>query len=168
RDHDWRLIGPATSGRTGYRSYRHSCGHLQDVSNGNMRWGDVDCAGCGETWTAKPSQLYLFQINLDPEPVLKLGYSSNPRRRLRQQLGIARETPCRILRTVPVPTGHDAVRQEKAAHAYMRRHHPELIVAKSAYGDAINTRTEIYRLAAEPILRHLLNRIEAGLPLSSP
>ncbi|QFT61951.1 hypothetical protein FIU91_03335 [Roseivivax sp. THAF30] len=168
RDHDWRLVGPAASGRTGYRSYRHSCGHLQDVSNGNMRWGDVDCAACGESWTSKPSQLYLFRVDLDPEQVLKLGYSSNPARRLRQQLGITRDTPSRILRTVPVPTGHDAVCQEKKAHTYMRRYNPELIVPKSVYGDAINTRSEIYHISAEPILRHLLDRIEAGLPISSP
>ncbi|ETX11965.1 hypothetical protein OCH239_18865 [Roseivivax halodurans JCM 10272] len=135
---------------------------------GNMRWGDVDCAACGESWTSKPSQLYLFRVDLDPSAVLKLGYSSDPARRLRQQLGIARDTPSRILRTVSVPTGHEAVIREKAAHAYMRRHHPEMILPKSVYGDAINTRTEIYRLAAEPILRRLLDCIAADLPLSSP
>ncbi|WP_156943848.1 GIY-YIG nuclease family protein [Roseivivax isoporae] len=128
-----------------------------------MSNGDVDCARCGETWTSKPSQIYLFRIDLACGRILKLGYSSNPRRRLRQQLGIARDVPTRILRTVQVSTGHQAVCVEKSAHAEMRRHHPDLIVPKSAYGNAINTRTEIYRADAEAVLCAILDRIERDL-----
>lgn len=160
REFGWALVGPAVGGRVGYRSYQHECGHLQDVITGNMRWGDVDCANCGESWTSKPSQIYLFRIDLFGNPLLKLGYSSNPTRRLRQQLGIAAEVKTSILRTVAIPTGHEAVVREKAAHAYMRHHHPHLIVPKAEYGDAINTRTEIYRLSASPILHRLISGIK--------
>ncbi|WP_141135120.1 hypothetical protein [Puniceibacterium sediminis] len=162
--HGWSLNGPAASGRTGYRSYRHHCGHKQNVSVGNMTSGDVDCARCGESWTSKPSSIYLFRIDLPSGSVLKLGYSSNPRKRLRHQLGIAHGTPTRILRTIPILTGHQAVCAEKSTHAWMRRYHPDLIVPKSDYGAAINTRTEIYRLLSAPILHGLLDRIERGLP----
>ena len=159
----WTLTGPAITGRVGYRSYRHECGQAQDISVGNMSNGDVDCARCGQSWASKPSQIYLFRIDLPCARVLKLGYSSNPRRRLRQQLGIARDVPTRILRTLNVPTGHQAVSLEKAAHAAMRRLCPDWIVPKSAYGDAINTRTEIYRPDAESALCAILDRIERDL-----
>ncbi|SNR64498.1 hypothetical protein SAMN06265370_1147 [Puniceibacterium sediminis] len=129
-----------------------------------MTSGDVDCARCGESWTSKPSSIYLFRIDLPSGSVLKLGYSSNPRKRLRHQLGIAHGTPTRILRTIPILTGHQAVCAEKSTHAWMRRYHPDLIVPKSDYGAAINTRTEIYRLLSAPILHGLLDRIERGLP----
>ncbi|UMA65330.1 hypothetical protein LVO79_02360 [Roseivivax marinus] len=159
----WTLTGPAETGRVGYRSYRHECGQAQDVLVGNMSHGDVDCARCGQSWTSKPSQIYLFRIGLPTGPVLKLGYSSNPGRRLRQQLGIARDVPTRILRTLEVPTGHRAVCLEKSAHAEMRRLHPDWIVPKMEYGDAINTRTEIYRPDAESALCAILDRIERDL-----
>src|SRR5690606_14414677 len=130
--------------------------------------GNVDCANCGESWTSKPSSIYLFRIDLPSGPLLKLGYSSNPRKRLRHQLGISKRIPTRILRTIPIRTGHQAVCTEKAAHAWMRRYHPDLIVPKSDYGDAINTRTEIYRLLSEPILQELLDRIERDFsPINS-
>ncbi|QFU08759.1 hypothetical protein PARPLA_03267 [Rhodobacteraceae bacterium THAF1] len=160
----WTLEGPDTVGRPGYRSYRHRCGHLQNVSVGNMKHGDVDCSGCGQSWSSKPSFIYLFHIDLPTGPILKLGYSSNPRRRLRQQLGIAKTVSTRILRTVAMPTGHTAQCEEKAMHSYMSRMHPEMIVPKTVYGDAINTRTEIYSPAAQAILSAQLDDIAARVP----
>ncbi|MFY0624639.1 MAG: hypothetical protein JXQ89_23440 [Pelagimonas sp.] len=104
----WNLIGDASSGKQGYRQYRHSCGHQQDISVSNMFWGDTMCAGCGTGPTAQPSFIYLFQIDLPNLPVLKLGYSARPEKRLRQQLGLDRGIPTEILRTIAMPTGHPA------------------------------------------------------------
>ena len=160
----WTLVGPAVSSRDGYRSYRHRCGQAQDVSVGNMQHGDVDCSGCGESWSSKPSAIYLFRIGLATGTVLKLGYSSNPRRRLRQQLGIAKGTSTKILRVVRMPTGHEAQVEEKAIHALMRRTRPELIVPKPVYGDAINTRTEIYTPQAGTILHERLDAVADRFP----
>ena len=160
----WTLVVQGTSGRQGYRSYRHRCGHFQNASVGNMANGDIDCAGCGQSWSAKPSMIYLFRIGLPSGTVLKLGYSSNPWQRLRRQLGIAPGTPTKILRLARMPTGHAACREETTAHTWMRHTHTELVVPKAVYGDSINTRSEIYAPDAEPILRALLDRIADRFP----
>ena len=60
----WQRLGPCPSGRPNYRLYRHRCGHVQRVAQANMLWGQCDCAGCGQGWSARPSFLYLFEIHL--------------------------------------------------------------------------------------------------------
>ena len=57
----WQRLGPCPSGRPNYRLYRHRCGHVQRVAQANMLWGQCDCAGCGQSWSARPSFLYLFE-----------------------------------------------------------------------------------------------------------
>lgn len=60
----WNLAGRAKGRRPGYRRYRHRCGHRQDVSIGNMAWGDTSCGGCAANWAGKPSFIYLFRYHL--------------------------------------------------------------------------------------------------------
>ena len=62
--HGWKLIGPAVRKGLNYRNYQHACGHRQDVAVVNMRHGDLDCAGCGETWSSKPSEIYILAFTL--------------------------------------------------------------------------------------------------------
>lgn len=157
----WNLIGDASSGKQGYRQYRHSCGHQQDISVSNMFWGDTMCAGCGTGPTAQPSFIYLFQIDLPNLPVLKLGYSARPEKRLRQQLGIDRGIPTEILRTIAMPTGHEARAEEEACHRVIKSDAPELVVPKAVFGDQINTQSEIYRAEAAARIHALLDQIEA-------
>ena len=160
----WRRIGPDPKGNPNYRLYRHlACGHEQRIARPNMQWGQCDCAQCGESWSAKPSFIYLFEIALPGLTVLKLGYSSNPVKRHRHQLGLAKEAQVEVLRTVAIATGHAAVAQEKACHAYLARHFPTMIVPKAVYGDALNVVSEIYRPELEPEIHRLLDAIEAGL-----
>jgi hypothetical protein len=157
----WSLIGDASSGKPGYRQYQHACGHLQDVSGGNMYWNDGMCAGCGTGPTAQPSYIYVFQIDLPHLPVLKLGYSARPEKRLRQQLGIEKHIHTEILRTVAMPTGHEARAEEEACHRVLKSDAPELIVPKAIFGNQINTQSEIYRAEAAPQIHALLDQIEA-------
>jgi len=85
-DVGWHLVGPAIRNNQSYRRYQHLCGHQQDVSVANMRFGDVNCASCEEAWTSKPSTIYLMSFNLPNVPVVKLGFSNNPAYRARCDL----------------------------------------------------------------------------------
>jgi hypothetical protein len=156
----WDSIGPAISRKAGYRSYRHTCGQVQDVMVGNMTWGDCACKKCSPGRTSRPSAIYLFRINLLGFSVLKLGYSVRPKKRLKHQLGIDKSVETEILRVIRMPTGHDARAEEEHAHSVLRNQHPELVVPKSAYGDAINTFSEIYDPQAENLIQGFMDEIE--------
>ena len=160
----WTLAGPPKGRRQGYRRYRHRCGHHQDISIGNMAWGDASCGACAQTWAGRPSFIYLFRIDLPGLPVVKLGYSARPAKRLRHQLGLAREVRTEVLRVLLLPSGNAAVREESACHRAMRARYPDLIVPKAAFGDAINTQGEIYHAAALPVLHALLDGITRRRP----
>ncbi|SNR44839.1 hypothetical protein [Puniceibacterium sediminis] len=160
----WTMIGPAQNGKGGYRRYRHTCGHGQDISIGNMVWGDCACAGCSTSRTARPSSIYLFRIDLPHNPVIKLGYSVRPAKRLRHQLGIAKTAETEVIRTIRLPTGHLARSEEERCHGFLMREHPEWYVPKAVYGDAINTVSEIYAPAAEARILSMLDDIEARNP----
>ena len=161
RGFGWTLEGPATNGRTGYRRYRHHCGHAQNISIGNMAWGDCACGGCSKTWSGQPSFVYLFRIDLPGLPVIKLGYSARPAKRLRHQLGIDPAVRTEILRVVLLTSGNLAKRDESACHRQMRETHPDAVVPKAVFGDAINTLGEIYHASALPVLNSLLDKIVA-------
>ena len=163
----WTLDGPARGRRPGYRSYRHGCGHAQDVSIGNMAWGDASCGACAQNWAGKPSYIYLFRIDLPGLPVVKMGYSARPAKRLRHQLGIPRGVGTEILRVMLLSSGNAAVREESACHRAMRERHTHLIVPKSMFGDAINTQGEIYHASALPILHALLDEVATRHPVES-
>jgi hypothetical protein len=108
RNFGWDLLGPASSGKPGYRNYRHTCGQTQNIMVGNMLWGDCACSGCSLGRTARPSHIYLFGIDLPGRPVLKLGYSARPAKRLKHQLGIDKGITTDVLRVVNLPSGHNA------------------------------------------------------------
>lgn len=162
----WTLVGPDPQGNKDYRMYRHSCQQRQRIARVNMQHGQCDCAACGESWASKPSYLYLFQIAL-PEHGLecvKLGYSGRPLKRLRHQLGLPRSAKAKVLRTVPTPTGHQACRWEKAAHARLIRRFPELVIPPQRYAGLINVTSEIYAPTLLPTLQHMLDRVERTRP----
>lgn len=159
--HGWTLIGAAEGGRPGYRNYRHGCDHRQDVMVGNMLWGDCTCAACGVGWSAKESAIYLFSIPLDGLPVLKLGFSARPEKRLRHQLGVDLGLGAEVLREVPMPKGNRANAEECACHRHMKMCHPDFVVPKAEFGDRINTKGEIYRVEALEILNVLMDGVAA-------
>ncbi|SFY33695.1 hypothetical protein SAMN04244548_03660 [Paracoccus pantotrophus] len=128
----------------------------------NVRWGQCDCAGCGQSWTAKPSYVYLLDIRHagTNRHYLKVGYSSHPVKRHKHQLGLPKDVDVEVLRVVAMPTGHDACAMEKAAHARLRRDHPEAVAPQPEYADLMNVVSEIYRPQALAILHDTLDRIE--------
>jgi len=159
----WMRLGRDPQGNPNYRLYRHSCGHEQRIARANLQWGQCDCAGCGQSWTAKPSYIYLLDIR-HPETrrhYLKLGYSSHPVKRHRHQLGLPRDAEVDVIRVVAMPTGHAACAMEKAAHARLKRAHPDAVVSPAEYADIMNVVSEIYRSQALAILQKTLDLIAA-------
>ena len=161
----WARLGRDPKGNPSYRLYRHSCGHEQRIARANLHWGQCDCAGCGQSWTAKPSFIYLLDIRHPgtQRHYLKLGYSSHPAKRHKHQLGLPKDTLVEVLRVVAMPTGHDACAREKAAHARLKRDHPEALVPHPEYADLMNVVSEIYRPESLSIFQATLDRIEAEI-----
>ncbi|WP_199262361.1 hypothetical protein [Paracoccus binzhouensis] len=161
----WARLHRDPQGNPAYRLYRHSCGHEQRIARANLQWGQCDCAGCGQSWTAKPSFIYLLDIRHPGtrRHYLKVGYSSRPVKRHRHQLGLPKDALVEVLRVVAMPTGHDACTREKAAHARLKRDHPQALVPHPEYADLMNVVSEIYRPDALSILHETLDRIEAAI-----
>jgi len=172
---DWQLIGPSVRKNASYRRYEHVCGHRQDVSVANMRNGDVDCAGCGESWTSKPSRLYILGFKLSGLEVIKLGFSSNPEFRMRQVQFDPAKTEGKVQRVIEIETGHRAIGVEKALHSHIKAHRPDLIVPPELFREHIRTTSEIYHRHGRSYISALLDAIEAGwdptlqpIPASQP
>lgn len=161
-EHGWTLIGPAARCNRSYRRYEHDCGHTQDVGVANMRHGDVNCAGCDETWTSKPSKIYLLSLMLPNVPVIKLGFSNNPMRRLQQVQNDPDETRGTLDREIDVGTGHDAICLEIAMHRLIRRHRPELIVEQIHFCDHLATTSEIYHERGRAFISALIDAVDNG------
>ena len=161
----WTLLGPDPKGRVSYRLYHHnSCGAEQSVTIGNMNTGRFDCAGCGETWSAAPSYVYLMRFHLDDgSMVFKLGYSRNPASRLNHQLQSGLERTGELMQVVPLPTGHLALCEEKAMHGRLQVDLPGAIVLRPRFAGQIKVRSEIYTPDALPMITSLLDDLKARL-----
>lgn len=159
----WDLVS-RDSEDANYRLYQHSCGHLQRVSRTNMRWGQVDCARCGQSWSSRPSYIYLLQLkwpNSDHN-LLKVGFSGNPERRFRHQFGLSADVDVHLHRTVPFKTGNDACRVERKLHSTLRKAHPDQVVPRAELKERINVVSEVYRPALLPRIESLFDRIAKG------
>jgi len=155
----WHLVGPPGNDKISYRHYRHHCGHSQDHAIVNVDNRQVDCARCGESWVSKPSCIYLFRIELVDRAVLKFGYSANPKRRLRYQLGDAARLTGKILRVIDLESGHAAMTAEQQGHRFLHQNHADLVAAASLFAGQIKAKSEIYHLSAEHAINKLMDRI---------
>jgi hypothetical protein len=158
---DWTRLGNDVDGNPNYRHYRHACGHEQRIAVANMRWGQCDCAACGQSWASKPSFLYLLTIRDGARHFVKLGFSAHPEKRHRHQLGLSKSSEVELLRVVAIPTGHEACTIEKRAHADLRRDHPLSVVPMDEFSTLMNVVSEIYRPDLLPDLMRMLDRVEA-------
>ena len=164
--HGWARVGPDPDGNPNYRLYRHPCGNVQRVARVNMRHGQCDCAQCGESWSSKPSIIYLARISLPwlAGDVVKFGYSANPHKRFKHQLDLPKTARVRFLRLLDMLSGHAACRAEKAANARLARDHPDLVVPYERYQGLINVRSEIYWPDLIPVIRDEMDRISGQDP----
>lgn len=162
RRRGWEWLARDPNGDTNYRLYRHHCGHEQRIARTNLQWGQCDCAGCGQSWTSKPSYLYLLDIRHGAQHFLKLGYSANPFKRHRHQLGLPKSARVKVLRVVAMRSGHEACAIEKKAHAQLSRTDPAAIVPPEDYANLLNVVSEIYHPWFAPELNKVLDQIEEG------
>ncbi|WP_246253415.1 hypothetical protein [Sulfitobacter maritimus] len=158
----WQLLGDADRPNKSYRRYEHLCGHQQDAAIANMRRGDIDCAGCGESWSSKPSKIYLMAFTLPETQVLKLGFSSNPEFRLRQVQENPKMTKGALLRETSVDTGHRAICIEKALHNHIATHRPDLIVPPELFQSHMRITSEIYHRHGKTYISALLDALASG------
>lgn len=143
--HGWTRVGTDPKGNPNYHLYDHTCGQRQRIARANMGWGQVSCAGCGGGWNARESRIYLMEMTCGTRHMLKLGYSAHPPKRHRHQLGLPRDMTVRLLRQIPMPTGHAARAVEARLHRELRRAFPEDVVPRAEFTNVINVVSEIYR-----------------------
>ncbi|OCX63171.1 hypothetical protein BFP70_13285 [Thioclava sp. SK-1] len=156
-DQGWELVGLSGQGNPEYRKLRHQCGHEQDIAIGNLRTQRFTCNGCGGSWAAEPSFLYLCQFDLPGSQgsFVKLGMSRNPTSRLRYQLGITADIQARILQEISMESGSAALRTEKRLHGVLRAELPHCVVPPSEL-NWIGVVSEVYRIEALPRIQALL------------
>ena len=166
RKQGWTLLSDDPAGNDHYRLYQHSCGHQQRVARVNMQWGQVDCAQCGSSWTARKSFLYLVRITWPEQglSVIKLGYSANPAKRFRHQLGLDTSVQIDVLRTIALPTGHIACVLETQTHADLRKRFPDAVIPTADYAGLINVVTEIYHPDLTDYIQARLDQIARDHP----
>lgn len=159
----WALIGADPGGNINYRQYKHmACGAVQSVALANMKTGRFDCSGCGQSWSAAPSQIYAMRFWLaDGEELVKLGYSKDPASRLSHQLLSGRKARGVVLRTVAMPTGAAAIRAEKALHKELCAAMPDAVIGAEHIAGRINVQSEVYHPVALPMIHRLLDRVAA-------
>lgn len=162
----WRYLRPSDN-RAGYGVYRHKCGVEHEISVGNMKTGRCSCPKCKKSRSAKPSGIYIFKIDLPGQPVIKLGHSGRFEDRLHYDLKIDKNVHTEVLRFHPMPSAYLARTQEKAAHKTLRLEHPDWVVPKRLFGDAIAVKSEIYRPEALAKIHRLLDEIAVRHPAAS-
>ena len=160
---DWTRVAPDPRSNPNYHLYDHECGHRQRIARANLRWGQVDCARCGQSWTARKSRIYLLELRHGARHLLKLGYSAHPEKRHRHQLGLPRGTEVRILREIALPTGHAACVAEKRLHRDLGRAFPDAVVPPAELAGLTNVVSEIYRPGLRAEIEARLDALAAGL-----
>lgn len=88
---------------------------MQDITVGSMLWGDCGCLGYGLGKAAMLSRTYIHRIDCLGQPVLKLGYSACPAKRLWHKPGIKKGSATEVLRFVNLLAEQDARAEEKSA-----------------------------------------------------
>lgn len=159
-DQGWELVGLSEQGNSEYRKFRHQCGHEQDIAIGNLRTQRFACNGCGGSWAAEASFLYVCRFDLPKSrgSFVKLGMSKNPTSRLRYQMGIAGDIHAQILQEISMESGSTALRAEKRLHALLKAELPQCVVPASEL-NWIGVRSEVYRIEALPRIEALLSEL---------
>lgn len=162
----WTLLGPAPSGRAGYRQYRHErCGHIQEIACTNIQTRRFGCGSCDPGWCAAPSWIYLLGLDLpDGRRWVKVGISRDPESRSRHQLGLADGVICTVLTQVRRSSGQVALRAEKALHHALRRAYSEAVISRPELAPWVNVVSEIYAGWMEGEIRTRLDAIAVATP----
>lgn len=167
RNCGWRLVGPDPQGDPNYRVYRHAdgCGAQQRIARANMQTGRFECGNCGPGWAAAPNAIYLMRFTLaSSRDVIKLGHARDPEMRLRNQLLISRNMPGKVIRSVSMPSGRTALREEQGMHAVLRDAHPDAVIPPDRYRGQIRVGSEIYDAHLTRIVLAMLDELARRYP----
>lgn len=157
----WQVIDDDPEGDHNYLLYRHVCGHEQRAAIINMRTGRLTCHGCSEAWTTAPSHIYAMRFGLENGRVaIKVGYSRDPWSRLRHQLVTDLEQGAELVRVIPMPSGHDAIRREKRLHGTLCALFPEAVLEQAEFAGQVKVKSELYCASIAPEIMTLLDDIE--------
>ncbi len=158
----WRLVGSDPDRNPNYRLLSHNrCGHEQRVATANLATERFNCGGCGDSWSAAPSALYLMRFRVPGQGrFVKLGYSRNPTSRLRYQLGLAQGVEAELIDMVAMPTGQVALKVEKNLHRALQSGHSDKVISSEHLKSWINVTSEIYAAEMEPVIRRMFDRLE--------
>jgi hypothetical protein len=161
-DFGWRLVGPDPKRNANYRLLAHKkCGHQQRVATANLVTERFNCGGCGDSWSAAPSALYLMRFRVPEQGrFVKLGYSRNPKSRLRYQLGLAQGVEAELIDVVDMPTGQVALQIEKGLHRELAADHADKVISPEVLKGWINVTSEIYAAELEPVIRRMFEGLE--------
>jgi len=159
RELGWKLVGAPSDKPSSKFVYEHCCGHRQVADFGNVCFGDISCNRCLPSYSLKPSNLYLLAVKTPDLTVLKLGFSSQPEHRSKHQLGVPKGTPSRLLRTIKMPNGREAERQEQRLHRFIRTNFAGSVLKGHDLSQWINTPTEIYRFELLDAINNLLDEV---------
>ena len=164
----WTLVGKVRNRRGHWRRFRHSCGHEQDMTLQNLATQRFDCRGCGASWTAARSSIYLVTFDVPGRgKFVKLGIARHPDARLRDQLLLRDDIATEVVQVVAVATGHAALVKEKGAHKVLRREFPGSVVP-AADLDWITVRSEVYGIEVLPRARELMEAFAADSTAPAP
>lgn len=67
-----------------YAFYRLKCGHERRTQIGNANRGICSCIICNDSYTDKKSSVYLLRIRIEDYEILKIGFTSNIERRIKE------------------------------------------------------------------------------------
>jgi hypothetical protein len=104
-----------------YRSYKKiSCGHIADYQVSNVRGGAANCEICEESSLGKPSEIYLLRLSNSEASWLKLGFSNNISKRVKEY-GLPKGTKIEIVLTRRFRLGQKAREAEQGLHLSFRK-----------------------------------------------
>ncbi|WP_306752434.1 hypothetical protein [Paracoccus actinidiae] len=106
---------------------------------------------------------FCTDVDRSGRDAIKLGFSRDPVSRLRYQLITERDQEARLIRTIAVPTGREAMILEKRLHVALRQQHPEAVLDRVEFAGEVKVVSELYDTSIADTITALLDRIEVRL-----
>lgn len=122
-----KIIGKGARTRRGSRKYKFiKCGHERVIDIKHVRQLTFICKKCCTGFRDAPSKIYLLKLKYEKFVWLKLGYSKDIPKRIKNY-NLHEDVSVEILRTVDFKDGHNAYEHESSIHS---RNHKNKIKPK--------------------------------------
>jgi hypothetical protein len=113
------LLGKTSSVQ--YRNYFLPCGCMKQLRLDHVRQSNWTCNTHDSTHYAKPSNLYLLKLKSKEFVCLKFGFARVVNNRV-ACYGLSKEVEVTVVKTIPMKTGRDALREEKNIQKICKPH----------------------------------------------